>query len=233
MKKSAAFFIFVIFILFAFLGYNAAAKAKQGTSNSSYPANSATALATVQQNYLLIHVDDLTQKNPRLIAVWGAFVYYSQPNQIMFLPLLPSYDASINDPLYKAFSIQKNGQVSGSFLDLVQKKLNFQLTGIVVVDSTGLASFNRWLTGQENPIVAAKPENDDQKHALLLNAQTFFNGLCSKLQNPSPDWTNAVDWTAVAPTHFFTSLPFETIMVDMQKLSSSGTTNQCSVLSSE
>lgn len=233
MKKFTVFIVFIIFALFAFLGYRAAAKAKLENANSSQPANSATALASIQQNYVLIHVDDLAQKKPQLIAVWGVFVYYAQPNQIMFLPLLPSYDAGINDPLYNSFSLQKNGLVSASFIDQIQQKFNFQVTGFVMVDSASLAVFTNLLTGQQSTITATTPENDDQKHVLLINAQSFFQGVCSRLQNPPANWSSTIPWSQFIPAHFSTNLAFETIMVDMEKLTVSGISNQCSVLSSE
>lgn len=233
MKKFAVVLIFGVFILFAFLGFKAASSAKQEEAYSSMPANAATALASTQQNYLLIHVDDLSAQDPQLIAVWGAFVYYAQPNQVMFLPLLPSYEAGINDPLYDSFSLGKNGEISKNFISQIQQEYDLQITGWVLVDNTSLAVFNQLAGSQETVIAAAQPENEDQKHILLLNAQSFFQNACTRLQNPPSDWINTVPWSQIAPAHFSTNIPFETIMVDLQKLTSISTSNQCSVLSSE
>lgn len=232
MKKFAVFLIFGIFILFAFLGFKAASSAKQEAAYSSIPANAATALASTQQNYLLIHVDDLSAKEPHLIAVWGSFVYYAQPNQVMFLPLLPSYDAAVNDSLYNSFSITKEGEISKSFISQIQEKYDIQLTGWVIVDNTSLAVFTQLIGSPETVITAAQPENDDQKHILLLNAQSFFQNACSKIQTPPSDWSTLIPWSQIVPSHFETNLSFETIMVDLEKLTSTSA-NQCSVLSSE
>jgi len=86
-EKFAIFFIFVLFAVFAYLGFQAASNIKANSSGGTLPANAPTALASAQQNILLIHVDDLTSAKPRLISAWGVFIYYTDPNQVMFFAL--------------------------------------------------------------------------------------------------------------------------------------------------
>jgi hypothetical protein len=233
MKKFTAFIIITAFLVFAFLGYQAASNLKTKSAVGSIPANAATALASTQQNILLIHVDDLTLSRPNLISVWGFFAYYANQNQVVFLPLLPSIDASVQSSMVEKFSLDGTRQVSKDFITALQQQFNLKVTGVVVTDNVGLSFFASQLTGQSAPVAAVQPTNDDQKKQILMNAQFFFQSICSLLQNKSGDTALNLDWQQLVPDHFSTSLPFETIMVDRQKLFGSSAVNQCSVLGTE
>lgn len=233
MKKFTVFIVIAIFVVFAYLGFQAASNIKANTAVGSIPANAATALASTQQNIILIHVDDLTQAKPKLISAWGFFTYYANPNQVVFLPLLPSYDAAVQSALEGKFALDKSRQVGKDFISLLQKKFNIKVTGVVVTDNAGLSFFTAQLTGQSEPIIAAPPENDDQRHVVLMNAQFFFQTICSTIQNKTADAFTNLDWKQLVPDHFSTSLPFETIMIDHQKLFRADAVNQCVVLGSE
>lgn len=233
MKKFTVFIVIVIFVVFAYLGFQAASNVKVNNAVGSIPANAATALASTQQNILLIHVDDLTQAKPKLISVWGFFTYYSSTNQVIFLPLLPSYDASTQSAFAGKFALDKARQVNKDFVTLLQKKFNIKVTGVVVTDNAGLSFFANQLAGQTEPILAVPPENDDQKKVVLMNAQFFFQTICTLIQNKNADSYTNLDWKQLVPDHFSTSLPFETIMVDHQKLFRADAVNQCVVLGTE
>ena len=233
MKRIAVVFIILVFIFFAYLGFQAASNLKSNPSGGNLPANAATALASAQQNYILIHVDDLSKDNPQLIATWGVFVYYAGVNQVMFIPMLPSYDATVQSTLAAAFALDKDGQVSSKFISELQKKFDIKITGVVTTDNTGISLFNQWITGQETSILAAPATTDDEKHVVLMNGQFFFQAVCSAVENKSTSLFNTIDWSQLVPNHFVTNLPFETIMVDYQELVQSNATNQCSVLSNE
>lgn len=233
MKKFAIFFIFVLFAVFVYLGFQAASNIKANSSGGSLPANAPTALASAQQNILLIHVDDLTSSKPNLISAWGAFIYYTDPNQIIFLPLLPSYNTAVQSAIESEFSLDKTRQVSSRFVSLLRQEFDIKVTGVVVTDNQGLTYFNNQLAGQAAPIAAAAPENDDQKHRILLNGQSFFQTICTSVQNHSADAYTSIQWNQVIPDHFITTIPFETIMVDFQKVFQNSGANQCYVLSNE
>jgi nitric oxide reductase large subunit len=233
MKKFTVFIVMVIFIVFVYLGYQAAANLKTQSAVGSVPANAATALASTQQNVLLVHVDDLAQAKPKLISVWGFFAYYSTPNQVVFLPLLPSFDPTVQSTMMGRFSLDKNRQVSRDFITALQQKFNIKVTGVVVTDNTGLSFFTSQLTGQTEPVLAAPAETDEQKRLVLTNATFFFQTTCTSVLNKSGDVLTNLDWKQLAPDHFSTTLPFETIMVDRQKLFSSDAVNQCVVLGFE
>ncbi len=233
MKRIAIVFILLVFIVFAYLGFQAASNLKTNPSAAGLPVNAATALASTQQNYILIHVDDLTQAKPKLISAWGVFVYYASVNQVMFIPMLPSYDAAVQTSLASEFSLDKTGQVNSRFISQLQQKFNVKITGVVVTDNTGLSLFNNWVAGQSNPILAAPPQGDDEKHVVLLNAQGFFQTVCTAVQNKSTDLFSTIDWGQLVPGHFVTNMSFETIMADYQKLMKSSAPNQCTVLSNE
>ncbi len=233
MKRIAIVLVILVFVFFAYLGFQAASNINPNSSGGNLPANAATALAKAQQNYILVHVDDLSRDKPNLISVWGVFVYYAGANQVMFIPMMPSHDATVQSSLSAAFSLDKKGQVNSKFIVELNKKFDVDITGVITTDNTGLSLFNALITGQNTPILAAPPQTDDEKHVVLTNSQFFFQSVCSAVTNRNIALFEAIDWSQLVPGHFVTTLPFETIMADVQKLVQSTAINQCSVLSNE
>lgn len=233
MKKIAIFLILLVFAAFAYLGFQAASTLRANSAIDGMPANAATALASTQQNVLLVHVDDLSAAKPKLISVWGVFVYYANNNQVMFIPLLPSYDSAVQNQMLTDFSLDKSRHISTRFISRLQQKFNIKVTGVVMVDNAGLSILSTQFTGQTNPVVAAVPEGKDQIHLVLMNGQFFFQSICATVQSKNKDIYTALDWGQLAPDHLVTTIPFETIMVDFQKVFGSSASNQCSVLSNE
>lgn len=233
MKKIVFFLVIVIFIVSAVLGFQAAEKWSSGRSGQSQPSQDIQ-LSSTQKNYLLVHVTDLSSGNPQLISVWGMMVFYSQPPQVMLLPLYPSYDDAASAALGTSFKLDAYGKVSSRFINEVEKRFDLVTTGYIAVDNAGLSLFNQWLTQEDVQISAVTPSTADEKHIVLLNGQQFFQKACSQFsQNGTGGFLDQIRWVDLIPLHFSTNLSFESIALASDYFKTAGNISQCAVLSDE
>lgn len=233
MKKAVFLLVIVIFIVSAVLGFQAAARLSSGQSTQTQ-RNQGLPAPSTQSNYLLIHVNDLSIDHPQLVSVWGLFVFYSNPPQVMLIPLYPTYDDARSTALGSAFKISKDGQVSSRFIDEIEKNYEISTIGYVMVDNSGLSFFNKWITGDEIQIAAVTPLTADEKHIVLLNSQQFFSMACTQFSRSGVTrFIDKIQWTDLLPIHFSTNLSFESLALAADYFTAAGEIGQCTVLSNE
>lgn len=193
-----------------------------------------TALAASQQNFLLVRVDDLSSASPQLVEAWVVFTAYSDPPQVMFMPLYPSYDASKNKTLTSAFALSSNGQLTSRLQETVAKEYNFSLNGNIVVDSTGMNGLAGWFGISGIQVIAATASSDLETHNILVNSQFFFQNVCAQLKNGQANAQfDSIRWSKLIPAHFQTDLSFEHLMASWDRLLHGAAPQQCDVLSNE
>jgi hypothetical protein len=235
MKKPTLILILFLFTACAIGGYLAASKINigSGTTGSGSQAMS-TALAASQQNFLLVRVDDLSSASPQLVEAWVVFTAYSDPPQVMFMPLYPSYDASKNKTLASAFAMASNGQLTSRLQETVAKEYNFSLNGNIVVDSTGMNGLAGWFGISGIQVIAAPASSDLETHNILVNSQFFFQNVCAQLKNGQANAQfDSIRWSKLIPAHFQTDLSFEHLMASWDRLLHGAAPQQCDVLSNE
>ena len=233
MKRILVFLFAILFLIFAFLGFRAASKLTPEKDNA---VNSVQELQLegTQRNYILIHVNDLTIEEPEIVSVWGMFVYYTQPPQLMFLPLYPVYDDTISKELYSGFKLDKDKSIDPRFIEEIEDRFQITTTGYVMVDNIGLSLFQQWLYNKEIQVSAANPKTADEKHLVLYNGQQFFKSLCSQWATKgAKEYINKVKWTELLPLHFSTDLSFESVALGSDFVKFSSIIEQCNVLSDE
>jgi hypothetical protein len=235
MKKPTLILILFLFTACAIGGYLAASKINIGSGNSSSSAQSLpTALAASQQNFLLVRVDDLSSASPQLVEAWVVFTAYSDPPQVMFMPLYPSYDASKNKTLAAAFVMGSNGMLTSRLQETVAKEYNFSLNGNILIDSTGMNGLAGWfgITGVE--VNAVPASSDLETHNILVNSQFFFQNVCAQLKNGQANAQfDSIRWSKLIPAHFQTDLSFEHLMASWDRILHGAAPQQCDVLSNE
>ncbi len=233
MKKILFFLVIVIFIVSAILGFQAAEKWSSGRSGQPQQSQDLQ-LSSTQKNYLLIHVTDLNSETAQLVAVWELLVFYSQPPQVMLLPLYPSYDDAVSTALGTSFKLNGSGVVSSRFIDEIEKRFDIVTTGYIIVDNTGLSLLQKWATQEDVQISAVTPSTAEEKHIILLNGQQFFQKLCSQFaQNGVKPFLDQIRWIDLLPSHFSTNLSFESLALASDYFKTEGVINQCTVLSDE
>jgi hypothetical protein len=235
MKKSGLVFALLLFAACAIVGYLVASNHSSGSATSTAGSgNVATAMAASQQNFLLVQVDDLTQPTPKFVQAWIVLTYYSNPPQIMFLPLFPSYDSSQNAAIAGSFAMTGSGRLSSKLAQKISEQYKVEINGSILTDAAGLNAIANWF-GIDGIQPATSPAgSDDEKHALLLNSQTFFQQVCGQLKaGKAMDEYTSMHWSQLIPGHFQTDLSFEQLIASWDRVLRSAAPQQCDVLSKE
>jgi len=235
MKKPTLILILLIFAACAIGGYFVASKINVGSSNSqSENQTVSTALASQQQNLLLVRVDDLSSPSPKLVETWIVFTAFTDPPQVMFMPLFPVYDAAKNQELASAFGIDSYGDLTDRLIQTIKDQTNTTLNGYILVDTKGLDAIADWFDIEGLQTSANPANSDDEKHALLLNSQFFLQNVCAQLkQGAAPSQFASIQWSKLIPNHFNTDLTFGHLMASWDKINRSSAVQQCEVLSNE
>ena len=230
MKKAYLLIALVLFIVFAYFGFKAASNLD---ANSSVDTPDTLDLAGKQQNFLIVHVDDLSKNRPQLISVWAVFIVFNTTPQLMFVPLYPAAD-EISKPLENAFAGSKKSSLDPRFEDEIDDQFDISTSGYLLVDNSSVSSFRKWLTGKDETISTTPPRTPDENHLVLYNGQEYFQALCSDFSNSGArSFFNSIKWSQILPEHFSTNLSFETFTLAQDLLKSSGKIAQCNVLSNE
>jgi len=235
MKKSGLILALILFAACAIAGYLVASRNNLGSSSAAAGSpNVATALASSQQNFLLVQVDDLSQTSPKFIQAWIVLTYHSDPPQIMFLPLYPSYDAKQNSAISSAFSMTNSGELSSQFAQKISEQYQVKVDGSILTDTAGFNSIAKWFGIQGIQVSKTPAQSDDDKHALLLNSQTFFQNVCAQLKSGGAQKQYAsIVWSKLIPDHFQTDLSFELLTTSWDRIIRASAPKQCDVLSKE
>lgn len=235
MKKSVILIIVLVFIVCAYFGFKAAAKilpANNGTTIADQGSDNSTNV--LQNNYLLVHVSDLTIEDPELISAWVAFVYQSNPPQLMFIQVYPSSNVTVNDKLAQAFSLSSTKELSAKFIKQYNTSFHTQNNGYILIDNIGAGYYNQWLFGQATAIASTPAMTDEEKQALRLSEQASFQQFCQLVSTgASNSYFSSVNWTLLLPDHYVTNLPFETIALTTDQIAFASSPVQCEVLSAE
>jgi hypothetical protein len=235
MKKSGLILALIFFAACAIVGYLVASKSSIGSSNNSAgPGNAATALASPQQNYLLVQVDDLSKISPKLVQAWIVLTYYSDPPQIIFLPLYPSYDSKQNSSISSSFAMTGSGKLSDKLSEKIASLYNVKVDGYILTDAAGVSDIANWYGIQGIETGSSPAQSDDEKHILLLNSQTFFQNICAQLKaGGAKNQYTSMQWSQLIPLHFQTNLSFEVLTASWDRIIRSSAPQQCDVHSTE
>jgi len=235
MKKIAIILIVLVFGVFAFFGFKAASKLlpSNRVPSINLTASEPTPIP-LQQNYLFIHVDDLSVKSPRLISVWVVFDYPSTPPQLMTLPVYPSQDSFADDLIGKAFKLDSKKKLSSRFLSQLKKVYEIQVDGYILADDTAINFSNLWLTGTESSPLPLTDETGQPTQGLLFSEETSWLQFCQTVSSGSAgSYFNAINWSQLLPDHFYTDLPFNTITLAMDQIIHAAAPAKCDVLFNE
>ena len=234
MKKPTLVFILLLFAACAVVGYLLASKTQLGSPDSTGAVDDAALLSSSQQNFLLVRVDDLSAANPQLIEAWMVLTLYSDPPQIMFVPIYPRYDSGQDSTLTSAFALDSQGNLATKFTDKVASMFGVTINGTILTDAAGMNAIAGWFGISDITAGTLPAQSDTEKHAILLNSQTFFLKVCQQLKDGRAMQQYAsIYWSQLAPQHFQTDMSFEVLTTSWDRVNHSAPPQQCDVVSSE
>ncbi len=214
MRKIGIFLALLAFLIFVFLGFQVAKLFTQpGTEQSG---NLASTEGAQQYNFLIVHVDQLDSDRPALVSVWVAFSYEADPASISFLPIYPTNRSGESD-LAVRFSLSKDRNISPAFLEQLRKEYNLQWSHVVIIDQTGAAYWNRFLTGGD---FAQDLESDSE--TLLKPETDLLGAFCVALRERGSGVLTGLEWNQVIPAHLQSDISLDQVIGDWDRIQKSG-----------
>jgi hypothetical protein len=212
MRKIGIFLALLAFLLFLFLGLQAArlfvAPGDGPSGNLPSPATS------LQSNILLVHVNRLDGDNPELISLWVIFSYQAEPPSLTFLPVYPT-GKDRDGELAASFSITSDGKVSTTFLQRLEREFQVDWDHLVVIDDAGLDFWSQHLTGGDY----TQSTNDGG----LLHAEiNLYSKFCAEVRNNGSQLLSSADWSQIVPRHLSTDLPLNAGFAELDRIQRSG-----------
>lgn len=229
MKKTVIIIISILFVLFAVLGFRAAARINSGSAIQE--TVEVSQLSSSQQNYLIVQLTDLSGDSPQLVSVWGVFVLYGDSPHIAFVPLFPNSNAQISNRLTGSVKVDRDGNLSDRFISRLQREFSIVTQGYVVVDNSSMSSLSETLFNDSFLTIESTPVTEVEIQQVLSAGQQFFGKTCVKVKKQGVDiMLDKIDWLSLLPAHFSTNLPFETIQLSFEMLESTDSSINCEVL---
>jgi hypothetical protein len=230
MNRSKGVFLLILFIGFSFLGFlmwNEVKGLFSTTNTSTTPSSPGT--SNQQQNFLIVHIDDLTSDEPRLVSVWGFFFYPSESPSLTLRELYPIPDQE-QEEIKSLFAIDSNGELNNRFV----KKLNsYQISwsGIMIVDHQAVASINDWLQIENTPVSLQQAIEIPGAMVQPEDEITWFTQVCTQLQTLNLATNPHLPWSTIIPEHMHTTIIFDNLVTVWDDLASAKIPPHCEAIS--
>jgi hypothetical protein len=234
----------VIFIAFALFGFGIAQIFGRSdllaTILSKRTPTFPPTQASNQQNFLIIHVDDLAGVNPCLVSVWIGFIsYFEDQPFIYFKQLYPDPNSPyMREAIIKAFQMDATRKPSPEFIQEI-KHFNIPWDGYILMDDFAASEMVTWIQmarptspSSENlaptpeQVITARPGEPDLSLAL---EPTWIQDLCEHLSRRNFNAGPFQKWSEVMPHHMQTDLTFDTLALTWENLTSSSKPTRCKV----
>ncbi len=211
MRKIGIFLALIAFLLFLFIGFQAANLFT--ASGEEQSGNLVSTEEAAQSNILVVHIDHLDAQVPTLVSLWVVFTYQVEPVSLTFLPIYPTGRSGETD-LAARFSLSLDRTVSENFLAQVKKEYNIQWDHVVLIDQAGVTYWSRFLSGAE---FSQEPGPD-----LLRPEIQLITTFCGAIRDRGSSLLSGLDWGQISPDHLRTDLPFDQVMANWDRIQTSG-----------
>jgi hypothetical protein len=234
MRKLFLFIAAVVFIGCVYFGFKAAsnlfaARSENQNNNITTPQTN-----PVQSNYLIVLVNDLTADKPQLISLWGVFTYPSNPPRVVFLPLYPTAISETNREISSAFDLSNTKKITGRSIGKFEDAVDLSFDGYFVTDNAGLLRFADYANLETLEIFNAPAEASESIHSLEVSINSFFTSVCGFFKTgASNSFFSKIEWSQLLLDHFSTDLPFEEMMLMIDRINNSASLTTCEVLASQ
>ena len=207
------------------------ATARSLTSVFGLPAAPKKAVSqSAQKNIVVIHVDDLSAKDPQLLSVWSLF---SVANEQTYITMTPLYPGTVPDPalskLASSFDLNGRKKPAKNFLEALQA---FQVTwdGYILVDQQGMMAMHQWLAGIPSNLSLVDQGGNDA--AMILQEESLLlSGICYGLNQTGSAPDETAQWDAIFPDHLKTDLSMRKIIPHWEYMNEVQTPLVCDVFS--
>jgi hypothetical protein len=220
----------ILFILCLIVGYCSANQFLPDKISSTHATQ--TRVSNLHVNLIIIHVDDLKDNTPTLIAVWGIFLDVSN-DKVMTMAFKPLYPIPTSDDLNQEFkdrfSLDSMNVPSPEFLQDLAKIYNFPWDNYLVIDNNAVLVLSDWITGIPYSLQPSAAASKEESQILIDEQQTLLD-ICQSLNAENLQQKPKFNWQKLIPKHIITNLSNLSFMDNWNKIISSIKPSQCEIL---
>jgi hypothetical protein len=221
----------ILFILCLIVGYCSANQFLPDKISSTHATQ--TRVSNLHVNLIIIHVDDLKDNTPTLIAVWGIFLDVSN-DKVMTMAFKPLYPIPTSDDLNQEFkdrfSLDSMNVPSPEFLQDLAKIYNFPWDNYLVIDNNAVLVLSDWITGIPYSLQPSAAASKEESQTLIDEQQTLLLDICQSLNAENLQQKPKFNWQKLIPKHIITNLSNLSFMDNWNKIISSIKPSQCEIL---
>ena len=220
MRKIVIFLTVLVFLACLGFGLYTSYKPEENKNqaeNENIPA--VTPVSQFQNNYLLIHVDNLTADMPQLISIWGVIAYFPEP-KLIFQALYPLPTAT-NADIQTSFSLSSQKVPDPKFLRAMAQINQITWDNYILVDTLTFDLVGQFVFGGSlnlesisNPLPAEIP---------------YMQAICGTFSNQGKDFLEGFRWKEIIPDHFKTNISLDYGLANLDKLLAPGLPVQCEI----
>jgi hypothetical protein len=220
MRKIVIFLTVLVFLACLGFGLYTSYKPEENKNqaeNENIPA--VTPVSQFQNNYLLIHVDNLTAEMPQLISIWGVIAYFPEP-KLIFQALYPLPTAT-NADIQASFSLSSQKVPDPKFLRAMAQINQITWDNYILVDTLTFDLVGQFVFGGSlnlesisNPLPAEIP---------------YMQAICGTFSNQGKDFLEGFRWKEIIPDHFKTNISLDYGLANLDKLLAPGLPVQCEI----
>jgi hypothetical protein len=220
MRKIVIFLTVLVFLACLGFGLYTSYKPEENKNqaeNENIPA--VTPVSQFQNNYLLIHVDNLTAEMPQLISIWGVIAYFPEP-KLIFQALYPLPTAT-NADIQASFSLSSQKVPDPKFLRTMAQVNQITWDNYILVDTLTFDLVGQYIFGGSlnlesinNPLPAEIP---------------YMQAICVTISNQGKDFLEGFRWKEIIPDHFKTNISLDYGLANLDKLLAPGVAVQCEI----
>jgi hypothetical protein len=213
MGKAKLIIGIIVFAIFVIVGFCIAGQLPNMLNIPTLPAQK-------QQNYLIIHVDSLTQTSPKIVSLW--MISVSNDPAITSLKAQTLYPSTATQSAFvmQSFLLNSKGQPTQEFLTLIQSTFQLSINNYIMIDSEGLAILRSlWLD---------VPPTTIESYA---DGALLFSQGCERIRKNQVNRDSSQAWAQIIPDHCRTDLTFDDAILRWNELIRAGSKLNCEVFS--
>ena len=224
----------ILFILCLIVGYCSANQFLPERISSAHATP--TRVSNLHINLIIIHVNDLKDKTPTLISVWGVFLDVSN-EKVMTMAFKPLYPIPTSDDLNQEFKDRFNMDSkkvpSPEFLQDLAKTYNFPWDNFLVIDNNAIKVLSDWITGIPYSLQPTAAASKEEAQILIDEQQTLILDICQSLNAENLQQKPKFNWQNLVPKHIITNLSNQNFMDHWNQIIASKNPSQCEILNEQ
>ncbi|MHB0923235.1 MAG: hypothetical protein ACYC3H_04650 [Bellilinea sp.] len=221
MRKFVIFLTILVFLACLGFGlytsYKPELTKKQAEGDNS--AQMVTPVSQFQNNYLVIHVDDLTADAPQLISVWGLIAYFPEP-KLIFQALYPLATAT-NADIQSRYALSSQKVPDPVFLRTLEQVNQITWDNYILLDNLAFDQLGLFVYGGGLSIESVTNP--------LPAEQSYMQTLCDTFSIQGRNFLEGFQWKEIIPDHFRSNVSMDFGLVNIDRLLSPGLQVRCEI----